>query len=62
MRNEFKFYHPFGFVGRSVCGDVIEYGFRFDLTTECTIYTYDWGRGCTVRLLGFGFEYTRFGP
>lgn len=36
--------------------DVRTWGFSLDPRTEITYYTYDWGRGITFVVLGFGFE------
>lgn len=59
--SKLTWFQPLGFIGRAASGDVIEHGFRLDLTTELTHYTYDWGWGITLRILGFGFEYARIG-
>jgi len=66
--SRWQFYHPFVFVGIKrpetdtefdPSDDLHCYGFEFDLTTECYFYTYDWGYGFNLRLLGFGFEVSR---
>ena len=51
-----KWYWPIAFVGFRTYGDVREYGFRFQPTTECTYYTYEWGWGFSCVILGAGFE------
>lgn len=58
-----KFFHPFKLIGIKTSklsgleiDDVYEYGFSLDLTTELSYNTYDWGKGFSFRLLGFGFE------
>lgn len=66
MHNDIRFYWPAAFIGKAPRyprpeDDLVEYGVRLDLTTELTWYTYDWGWGFTIRLLGFGFEYSRYG-
>jgi hypothetical protein len=63
----FKWFHPFNFVGikrpkfEHPSDDTYEYGFSMDLTTEIYYYTYDWGKGFSFRIFGFGFEITRVG-
>lgn len=52
-----KFFQPFDLIGYRQSDDVKDYGLRLDLTTELTWYTYDWGWGFVVRILGFGIEY-----
>jgi len=66
MRTNVKLFSPFGFIGwrtptAEPADDLRCYGFSLDLTTECYFYTYDWGYGFNFRLLGFGFEVSRFG-
>jgi hypothetical protein len=70
MNTKINFFHPFDLIGFSKpkidshwhpSDDVHRYGFSLDLTTEIYYYTYDWGYGLNVRLLGFGFEVTRYG-
>lgn len=51
-----KWFAPYRFVGWQKTGDVREWGFRFDFSTEITYYTYDWGTGWTFVVLGFGVE------
>jgi len=67
---EIKYFHPFNFIfykGTHIdtswhpSDDVREYGFSLDLTTEMYYYTYDWGYGFNLRLLGFGFEIVKVG-
>lgn len=52
----FKWIYPVNFIGLRRTADVREWGFRLDMHTEFTYYTYEWGRGVTCVLLGFGFE------
>ena len=42
-----------GFRSNPSCG-LKEYGFRLDLTTQISYYSYDYGYGFTFRVLGFG--------
>lgn len=49
---------PIAFVGFKECDDVREWGLRLDLRTEATYYTYGWGYGVTLVVLGLGFELT----
>lgn len=56
-----KWIWPDVFVGFRKQSDVREYGLRLDLRTEITYYTYEWGRGVTFVVLGFGFEVCRCG-
>jgi hypothetical protein len=65
-----KWFHPFNFVGVKKpkfydgwhpSDDVYEYGFSLNLTTEMYYYTYDWGKGFTFRILGWGFEIVKVG-
>ncbi|NDD52338.1 hypothetical protein EBZ39_00400 [bacterium] len=49
-------YTPFLFFGTRRENDVREWGFRLDPRTEIVYYTYDWGRGITFVILGFGFD------
>lgn len=49
-------YWPQAFVGWQQQDDVREWGFRLDLRTEMTYYTYDWGKGFTFVILGAGFD------
>jgi len=49
-------YAPDSFVGWQKNGDVRSWGFSLDARTELTYYTYEWGRGITFRLFGFGFD------
>lgn len=51
-----KWIWPDVFAGFNKNNDVREYGLRLDLRTEITYYTYEWGRGVTFVVLGFGFE------
>lgn len=51
-----KWIAPTGFAGFQKNSDVREYGIRLDPRTEITYYTYEWGRGITFVVLGFGFE------
>ena len=44
-------YHP--------SDDLYCYGMSLDLTTELYYYTYDWGYGFNLRVLGFGLEITK---
>jgi hypothetical protein len=63
-----QLFHPFNFIfykkPKIDCGwhpsdDLYQYGFSLDFTTELYYYTYDWGKGFSCRLLGFGFEITK---
>ena len=65
-----KWFHPFNFLfvrypkidtEYHPSDDLYCYGMSLDLTTECYYYTYDWGSGFNLRLLGFGFEITKVG-
>lgn len=65
-----KLFHPFNFVGIKTpkfdtewhpSDDLYQYGFSLDLTTEMYYYTYDWGYGFNLRVLGFGFEIAKVG-
>ena len=55
-----EFFHPFNLIlykkPQHEYDDIYEYGFSLDLTTEMYFYTYDWGRGFNLRILGFGCE------
>lgn len=61
----FKWYHPIAFVGSYNFTKKVEffdfkaYGFSFDLTTEFYLFNYDYGKGVSLRILGFGFEYCK---
>lgn len=54
-----KWIWPDAFAGFRKNGDVREYGFRLDLRTEITYYTYEWGYGWTFVIFGFGVEVVR---
>lgn len=54
-----KWIWPDVFAGFRKNDDVREYGFRLDIRTEMTYYTYDWGTGWTFVVLGFGVEIVR---
>ena len=67
---EIKWFHPFNFLFYQrpkmdnewhPSDDLYQYGFSLDLTTELYYYTYDWGYGFNLRILGFGFEIVKVG-
>ena len=56
-------YHPFSiFIYRGTPKYVEfwdrNYGFCFDTVNECYFYSYDWGKGFRLRIMGFGFDIT----
>jgi hypothetical protein len=51
-----EWFHPFVFMGKDSNEFVSCYGFSLDLKTEIYYYTYDWGYGFNLQILGFGFE------
>jgi len=67
---ETKWFNPFNFLFYKrpkmdtewhLSDDLYQYGFSLDLTTEIYYYTYDWGKGFNLRVLGFGFEIVKIG-
>ena len=67
---DIKWFHPFNFLfykspkidaAWEPSDDLYQWGFSLDLTTEMYYYTYDWGSGFNLRLLGLGFEITKVG-
>jgi hypothetical protein len=66
---DLKFFHPFNFLvfrkpkindpNWHPSDDIYKYGFSLDLTTELYYFAYDWGYGFNLRILGFGFEWTK---
>ena len=67
MRKSLRFFHPIDFIGiekpefNDITDDIYRYGFSLDLRTGCYYFTYDWGYGICIRLLGFGFEFYYYG-
>jgi len=55
-----KWFHPFEIVVRRDYGeyDGCSYGLDLDLRCVCTYHTYEYGRIFTLRILGFGFEFS----
>lgn len=55
-----KWFHPFEIVVRRDYGeyDGCSYGLDLDLRCVCTYHTYEYGHIFTLRILGFGFEFS----
>jgi hypothetical protein len=55
-----KWFHPFEVVLRRNYGEYYgsSYGLDLDLRSTLTFHSYEYGRILTLRLLGFGFEFS----